>query len=65
MAIGVLDPPAFVANPGLKHQPVAAEHDTPRSGLTTSFDGLGVVWIDHEVPFQRSMRVNCVLPDEL
>jgi hypothetical protein len=38
-------------------QVVAEVHDTPLSWLDAAPAGLGVVWIDQLVPFQRSAKV--------
>ena len=42
-------------------QAVADAHDTPFSMLFDPPAGLGVVWIDHLVPFQRSASVTVVV----
>jgi hypothetical protein len=62
----MLVPPAFVEYPELKHQPVAAEHDTLMSGLTTIPLGRPyAVLIVHAVPFQLSKRLDWMVPAEL
>src|SRR6185503_7534621 len=48
-------------SPAAKHK-VALGHDTARSLGKVSPAGLGLATIDHEVPFQRSMRVRGVMP---
>ena len=48
------DPPTAV-------QAVADAHDTPFRVLFDPPAGLGVCWIDHLEPFQRSARVTVVV----
>jgi hypothetical protein len=36
---------------------LADAHDTPAKALAVAPEGLGVVWMDHEVPFHASARL--------
>jgi hypothetical protein len=50
----------FVYDPTAVHT-VEDEHDTPPRPLAVAPDGLGVDWITHSVPFQRSANVTFTL----
>src|ERR1700722_14739117 len=45
-------------------QALADVHDTPYRKVNDAPAGLGVCWIDHLVPFQRSASVTVVVPLE-
>jgi hypothetical protein len=58
-ANGMLVPAGSVKEPTAV-QSVENVHDTPESELYCASLGIGVDWIDHALPFQRSARVTLV-----